>query len=264
MTASQPTHTITASDLAGRLGAVLDEVAQGSSFDITRHGVLIATVTPAEHPHVGETTQPLIAEESKGTYETKLPPTAMTRLIGTAATREVLAVFLRNPASVLHQREIARRAGLGLRSAQIALGRLEDLGLLESARDGNRRTYKAVRSRRFDDLLALFSRELGIAETIARHLDSVEAPVVWAFVFGSAASEADTVSSDIDLLVVSEASDDALVAPIAEAQRELGREIDVVSYTPAEFAAKRAGGNHFIDAILSQPRFDVVGGPDGS
>jgi antitoxin (DNA-binding transcriptional repressor) of toxin-antitoxin stability system/predicted nucleotidyltransferase len=264
MTGTTTRRTITASDLAGRLGAVLDEVAEGSSFDITRHGVLIATLTPAEHLRAGEATQPLIAQETKGTYETRLPPTAMTRLIGTAATRAVLTVFLRDPASVMHQREIARRTGLGLRSAQIALARLEDLGLLESARDGNRRSYKAVRSQRFDDLLALFSRELGIAETIARHLGSLDAPVVWAFVFGSAASEADTVSSDIDLLVVSEASDDALVVPIAEAQRELGREIDVVSYTPAEFAAKRANGNHFIEAILSQPRFDVVGGPDGS
>jgi antitoxin (DNA-binding transcriptional repressor) of toxin-antitoxin stability system/predicted nucleotidyltransferase len=264
MTAHIKTHTITVSDLAGRLGSVLDQVAAGSSFDITRHGVLIANLTPAEHLRAGETNQPQIVEESKATYEPQLPATAMTRLIGTAATRAVMAVFLRDPASVLHQREIARRAGLGLRSAQIALGKLEALGLLESARDGNRRAYRAIRSQRFDDLLALFSRELGIAETIARHLGTMEAPVVWAFVFGSAASEADTVSSDIDLLVVSEASDDALVEPIAEAQRELGREIDVVSYAPAEFAAKRADGNHFIDAILSQPRFDVVGGPGDS
>jgi predicted nucleotidyltransferase len=138
-----------------------------------------------------------------------------------------------------------------LRSAQIALDRLEGLGLVESERDGNHRYYSAVRSERFEELRKLLSRELGIGEVIARHLSDTDYPVSWAFVFGSAASGEDRIGSDIDLLVVTEGSGDDLVAPIAEVQRELGREIDLVSYRPDEFERKRVEGNHFIDSVLA-------------
>jgi hypothetical protein len=56
---------------------------------------------------------------------------------------------------------------------------LEDLGLLESARDGNRRTYKAVRSQRFDDLLALFSRPSVPAATTSSRPSSRSRGSMW-------------------------------------------------------------------------------------
>jgi predicted nucleotidyltransferase len=178
--------------------------------------------------------------------------------------RAVLAVFLRNPAGAIHQREVARQAGLGLRSAQIALKKLVDLGLLAAERDGNRLNYRAVRTERFEALRTLIARELGIGEVIARHLAVLSTPVTRAFIFGSMASGEDTVSSDIDLLVVSDASADELVQPIAEAQRELGREIDLVHYRVAEFERRRTEGNHFVAAVLAQPRIDVIGAADDS
>lgn len=69
------------------------------------------------------------------------------------------------------------------------------------------------------------------------------------------------MSSDIDLLVVSDASADELVAPIADAQRELGREIDLVHYRRREFERRRAEGNHFLESVMAQPRIAVIGAP---
>ncbi len=268
MTIAISDATITITELAARLSSVIDDVEQGATVTITRHGKPVATLSVAgESP--AEAGKPLVAKEEPTAYavaaapeSASQPPTALMRLIGTGSSQVVLSVFVREPMSALYQREIARRTGLGLRSAQIALDRLEQLGLVASERDGNRRYYRAVRTDRFEDLRALLSRELGITEVIARHLSKTGLLVTWAFVFGSAASGEDTIDSDIDLLVVSEASDDALVEPIAAAQRELGREIDLVSYRPDEFAKKRSEGNHFIASALARARLDVIGGPN--
>jgi prevent-host-death family protein len=256
---------IAVSELSARLNAVLEDVAEGAVYEVTRRGEPIAVLSPAVPARRADETAGTVARETSAEYQVSAqitaPSTALARLVGTPAMRAVLSLFLVNPGLSLHQREIARRAGVGLRSAQIALSRLASLGLLASSRDGNRLYYRAVRSERFDELRVLLSRELGIAEVLARHLTALAER---AFVFGSAASGEDSVTSDIDLCVISEHPHDYFVEPIAAAQRELGREIDLVTYTPADFAARRAEGNHFVTAILEQPRFDVIGGTDGA
>jgi hypothetical protein len=42
-------------------------------------------------------------------------------------------------------------------------------------------------------------------------------------------------------------------------QRELGREVDLMRYTPTEFVRKRTEGDHFISSVLAEPRIDVMG-----
>ncbi|HEX9093210.1 MAG TPA: nucleotidyltransferase domain-containing protein [Coriobacteriia bacterium] len=260
------TRTIPVSEAPG-LAALLDEVERGITTVFTRGGLPVAILGP---PHrEGMLESATVANETRAAYvdardEQGRPAPAMLRLVGGAAARSVLGVFVREPQRVIHQREIARRAGVGLRSAQLALERLESLGLIESERDGNRRNYRASRSGRFDELRGLLAREFGMVEAIARALESIGDRIAWAFIFGSAAAGRDTVDSDVDLLVSGDVSRDELIAPIAEAQRVIGREIDVVLYRPADFEEKRRGGNHFVSAVLAGPRVDVIGGSGGA
>ncbi len=256
---------LSATELSANLSAILEEARAGREFTITRYGVPVAVLGPPRKAPA-ETDPAAAVREGAATYASvgvpaapKEPETALVRLLGSDSVRRVLTLFLRDPDAALYQREVARRSQVGLRSAQLALDRLERLGLVTSTRDGNRRYYRAVRSTRFEEMRGVLSRDLGIAGVIARHLTQLGRPVELAFIFGSIATGEDTVSSDIDLLVVTEASDDELVRPIAEAQRELGRQIDLVSYRPEEFARRRSEGNHFIRSTLSQPRIDIVG-----
>jgi len=244
------------------VAALLAQAEAGTTLVFTREGVPVATLGPAHGDDA------IVARETAPEY-TAAPTvagpqtaTALMRLIGGAAARSVLGVFLKEPDLAVHQREIARRSGLGLRSAQLALQRLESLGLVVSTRDGNRRYYRANRDPRFEELRGLLGRELGIAGVIARALGSVAERIDRAFIFGSLAAGSDAIGSDIDLLVVGSVTQDELVGPLAAAQREVGREIDVVVYRPTDFAKKRDGDNHFIAAVLAGPRIDVIGGPD--
>lgn len=256
---------LSATDLSANLSAILEEVTAGREFTITKYGVPVAVLAPRRKNPVATDLEATVREDATAYAPAgvpaalKEPETALMRLLDSDSVRRVLSLFLRDPDVSFYQREIARRTEIGLRSAQLALDRLERLGFVVSTRDGNRRYYRAVRSSRFEEMRGVFSRDLGIAGVIACHLTELGKPVELAFIFGSIAAGDDTVSSDIDLLVVAEASDDELVHPIAEAQRELGRQIDLVSYRPEEFAKRRSEGNHFIRATLAQPRIDVVG-----
>jgi predicted nucleotidyltransferase/antitoxin (DNA-binding transcriptional repressor) of toxin-antitoxin stability system len=262
------TRVVTEQELHGALGGMLDEVERGVTHVVTRQGrpavILVPIDARAAHdvPVVPDMVQETRAEYATERPNAPLTATALTRLIGSAAARSVLSVFLLDPDRRVHQREVARKANVGLRSAQLALERLENLGLIMSERDGNRRYYRAQRTERFEELRRLLSREFGLVEILARTLEPVRDRIRWAFIFGSAARGDDRIGSDVDLVVVGEVTDDELSGPIAEAQRELAREIDVASYRPERFAARAGSRSHFISSVLAEPRIDVIGGPD--
>ncbi|MDO8963340.1 MAG: nucleotidyltransferase domain-containing protein [Coriobacteriia bacterium] len=244
------------------LAALLDEVARGVTITLVRDGRPVAVLSPPADADALESS--VIARESRAAYapleaDRAQPATAILRLVGGVGARSVLGVFVKDPERAVHQREIARRAGVGLRSAQLALERLESLGLITSERDGNRRYYRANRSGRFEELRGLLGREFGLAGVIAASLEGFGDRIAWAFIFGSAAEGRDTVESDVDLFVVGEVTRDELVPAIAQAQRDAGREIDLVLYRPHDLVEKRAQGNHFITAALAGPRIDVIG-----
>lgn len=251
---------VSLSSLSRSWGAVIQRVEGGEAITLTRRGVPVAVITPVEGP----TASPTQAREDSTPYLTKpvgrAPDTALMRLIGGGAGRSVLALFIQNPDSRLHQREVARRAGVGLRSAQLALEHLVELGILMSERDGNRLYFRAQRTERFDELRALLNKELGIGEVIIRHLKGLSKPVDWAFIFGSTATGEDTVTSDIDLVVVTEADGAELASAVAQAGRKLGREIDVTSYRRHQYLARIEEGNHFLTHVLANPRIDLIGG----
>ena len=249
-----PERSVAVETLRASLDECLADVAAGATVVVTRNGVPVANLVPADSAAT-------LAREVSAVCQAApvQPATALLRLMGTSATRSVLGVFVTEPDRPIHQREVARRASVGLRSAQLALERLESLGLVQSERDGNRRYYRADRTSRFEELRALLSRELGLAEVIARALTPLLSRIEQAFIFGSAASGEDKVGSDIDLLVVGDTAADELVEPIAQAQRELGREIALVTYSCSEFASRREARNHFLSATLAGPRVQVIG-----
>lgn len=239
----------------------MQRVESGETVTLTRRGVPVAVIAPMN----GSAASPADVREDSTPYLAKpvgrAPDTALMRLIGGGAGRSVLALFLQDPSARLHQREVARRADVGLRSAQLALEHLIELGILTSERDGNRLYYRAQRTERFDELREVLQKELGIGEVIIRHLAGLSGPVDWAFIFGSTATGDDTVTSDIDLLVVTDADRVQLASAVAQAGRELGREIDLSPYRRHQYLARIEAGNHFLTSVLDQPRIDLIGGP---
>jgi predicted nucleotidyltransferase len=93
---------------------------------------------------------------------------------------------------------------------------------------------------------------------LADALKGVKAVEV-AFVFGSLAGGTGTAASDVDLMVIGQSGLRVLVPHLRKAGERLGREINPVTMTPAEFAKAR-GRNGFLSDIMTKEKLFVKGG----
>jgi predicted nucleotidyltransferase len=108
--------------------------------------------------------------------------------------------------------------------------------------------------------VGLVVKTIGIVEPLRRALKPLARRIQTAFVYGSIAKRVDRASSDIDLLVIS----DALRYPdifeaLQKAQRVLAREINPTVMTRSEWIAKRNRKDSFAARIAEQPKLFVVG-----
>ncbi|MGH9510435.1 MAG: nucleotidyltransferase domain-containing protein, partial [Terriglobales bacterium] len=77
--------------------------------------------------------------------------------------------------------------------------------------------------------------------------------------YGSYAEGTLRPGSDVDLFVVGKTSFGDVVSHLVGAQATLGREINPSVYSPAEFASKLAGGQHFVRAVAEGSKIFLIG-----
>lgn len=183
------------------------------------------------------------------------------RGVAVTGVRAVLGVFVNESHRPLDHREVARRAGVGVLSARLALDRLESLGLIAADGAGERGSYRAVGGT-LEFFQAMLPRGFGMTAAVANALRRFGDRVEWAAVFGPAAAGEGGPRHDVDLLVVGGVSRDELIAPVARIGRELRRRVRVVLLDPHELRESGARGDLIVTAILSGPRVDVIGAPE--
>lgn len=174
---------------------------------------------------------------------------------------EVLRLLFADESRELHLRELTRQSGLTLGTLQTEVEKLCAADLLLSRRDGNRRYFKANATHPlFVDLRQLVLKTAGLREVLAEALRDL-AGVELAFVFGSLAAGAGKAASDVDLLVIGDVGLRALAPRLRGAAERLGREINPVTMTAAEFVRGRTN-NPFLGDVLAKEKLLIVGTAD--
>ncbi|HEX8360061.1 MAG TPA: nucleotidyltransferase domain-containing protein [Longimicrobium sp.] len=188
---------------------------------------------------------------------------ALQPLLGSAAIRRVIVHFAARPGSRLHFRALERRLGLSRQSLKNALDTLQGMGLVTRGEEGQRVVYEATRHTGWHTPRELIRTFAAPAEVIGDLFQDVPG-VLGAFVFGSAASGRMRHDSDVDVLVIADASDPgALGMAASEAGMVLGREIDLKRYTPAELHEERMrAGTSYLKRVLAGSTEWVVGSPE--
>jgi len=172
---------------------------------------------------------------------------------------EVLRLLFAEAGRELHLRELTRQTGLGLGTVQGELEKLSAADLVTSSRDGNRRYYRANANHPlFADLQQLVLKTAGLRDVLADALRGLRGIDV-AFVFGSLAAGEGKAASDVDLFVIGEAGLRALAPALRRASNTIGREINPVTMTAAEFG-KRREKDAFIRDVLGKEKLFVKGG----
>jgi predicted nucleotidyltransferase len=174
--------------------------------------------------------------------------------------RKVLARLFMNPHLSLHLRELARVTGASAGTLKKELDALTAVGLLHLQRVGNQSQFRANTEHPvYPELLALIRKTTGLHDVLAQAFAPLAGDVELAFVFGSVASATDTARSDVDVMVIGEATFGQVVSALFEAQQTLGREINPKVMTRLEWRQKQTEGNAFVSEVMDKPKIAVVG-----
>jgi predicted nucleotidyltransferase len=177
--------------------------------------------------------------------------------------REVLALLLLHPENSLHVREIARVTGTIPGTLLRELNRLADAGVLLRKSVGNQVHFQAnLACPIYEELRGILKKTSGLADVLREALEPLADRIAAAFVYGSVARGDERAGSDVDVMIVGDPKLAEVVRALAPAHETLRREISPNVYRAAEFGAKLAEGEPFLQRVMQDRKIYLIGSED--
>ena len=168
--------------------------------------------------------------------------------------------MLMNPHKWVHLRELARLTNASPGTLKKELDAFVSSGLLKLQKVGNQSQFSANTDHPvFPELSALIRKTIGLQDVLVNALQSIAADIEVVFVFGSMAKATETSQSDVDILIIGNASFGNVVNALYDSQATLGREINPKVMTRKEWLTKQFEHNAFVREIRSQPKLFLIG-----
>jgi len=176
--------------------------------------------------------------------------------------RSVLGLLFSRPDEAFYLREIVRVTEAGRGAVERELRALTSAGIVLREKRGNLTYYRANRDCPiFLELQGLMLKTTGLADVVREALSSVDG-ILLAFIFGSMAKGTFDSRSDVDLLIVADASFADISGALKSAEDRLSRGVTPTVYTPDEYHQKVTEGHPFLTRVLSEPKIMLVGNED--
>jgi hypothetical protein len=119
----------------------------------------------------------------------------------------LLALLYGHTDESFHLRQLVRTIGGGHGALQRELSHLTDLGLIVRSARGNQVLYQAnSQSPVFSEMRGLIAKTVGVSNSIRSALAILGTKVEVAFIYGSVARQREQAHSDVDLMVLGEAT----------------------------------------------------------
>jgi predicted nucleotidyltransferase len=174
--------------------------------------------------------------------------------------RKVLALLMLNPQRWLHLRELARLTGASPGTLKKELDALTSVGLLKLQKVGNQTQFSANTEHPvFPELSALVRKTTGLRDVLALALAPLASQIEVAFVFGSMAKATEGPQSDVDLLLIGDATFGQVANAVYDAQLVLAREINPKVMNRVEWLEKKNAQNVFVQELMDKPKIFIVG-----
>jgi predicted nucleotidyltransferase len=178
------------------------------------------------------------------------------------ARAEILRLLFSGGSMEIHLRDLARLAGMSPAALQKELTHLTNKEFVLMRRDGNRAYYRANAAHPlFTDLCGIALKTTGIATELSKSLSNVDG-IDCAWIFGSVAAQTATSKSDVDLLVLGSMGLRKLTPALRGVAQALGREINPVCMSVAEWREKKRSGDAFVTRVANEPKVWLKGGAD--
>lgn len=174
--------------------------------------------------------------------------------------QRLLAATLTRPEKWWYLSEVANALQTSPSSLQREIAALVGSGILAQRRDGRRTYVKAeTRSPIFRELQAIFEKTFGLIPTLQTLLRPFRHQIACAFIYGSVAREQERPTSDVNLMIIGSVGLVELAPALRRAEKRLGREINVTSYSTAEFRKKIFRSDHFLTNVLNSDVRFIIG-----
>jgi predicted nucleotidyltransferase len=174
--------------------------------------------------------------------------------------RAILGLLFSHPDEAFYLRQIVDLARLAVGQTQRELKRLTVAGIIERSEQGRHVYFRANEACPiYDELRGIAAKTSGAAAAIGAALQPLADRVAVAFVFGSVARGEESRASDIDLMVIGDASFAEVSSAVVGPERALRREINLVVYPVREFQAKARQGHSFVARVIDGDKLFVGG-----
>jgi len=176
-------------------------------------------------------------------------------LFGSRTIAEVLGLLTLHPGRPLGARDLVFQLGTNLESTQRAMDRLVEAGMVVDRRSGRARTFTMT-----PGAATMALRQLALATvTLAPRLrwagDGLgDGAITSAFVHGSIAAGAESDESDVDVVVVGDATAPDLAPYLADLEHLMGRPVNSIVLSPGAYAAGVAAPAGFVRRVVDRPR----------
>jgi predicted nucleotidyltransferase len=185
------------------------------------------------------------------------------KIFGSRIRAKILGWLFTHPDESFFVRQMALILDEDPTNVSREMANLEELGILQSKRSGNLKHFQPNHECPFfEELKGLILKTTGVAGRIRASLDK-RAGIEYAFIYGSYAKGEEKADSDVDLLIIGDVDMDRLDSNLQKLEKMLGREINYVIYSTAEFKSKKKAKDGFLTNVLKDKKIMVVGAENG-
>jgi len=171
---------------------------------------------------------------------------------------KILTLFSLNPGEKYYIRELSRILNENINSIRRELINLEDIKLLMSEEKGNLKYYRMnEKFPIYNEIRNIFLKTQGVSKILKKRLSKHEG-IDAVFIYGSFASGKANPSSDIDIFVIGNISEEILLEKMNGLEMEFSREINPVLYTKKELATSIKEKKPFIENVLEEPKLFII------
>jgi len=183
----------------------------------------------------------------------------------TSTQQKVLTILFGQPDRSFFATELISLAGAGSGAVQRELARLSESGLITVRMVGNQKHFQANHeSPIFNEVQQIVSKTFGLSAPLKDALQPIEDLIKLALVFGSVARKADTATSDIDLMVISDSLTlEDLFKALEPAEQHFRRQINPILLTVDEFDRRKNERDSFVNRVLDGEIIVLIGRIDG-
>jgi DNA-binding transcriptional ArsR family regulator len=169
---------------------------------------------------------------------------------------DLLALLFLHPDTEYSLSEAAQTIGASVKAVHHEASRLVTAGLIHDRRRGNQRLIKAAThnllARPLTDLLAVTHGPLPVLTDLLAELPGIEQALIYGSWAARYHGQAGPIPADVDVLIIGSADPDDLDEAATDAQRRLGRPVNIRRIRPATWNDPTPA-DPFLRSVRSRP-----------